>query len=192
MEDSSWQSQLVVLTIVGGIWAFSIWRFIRVFSEWLIPEPCEPFLPIPQLNQRSTLCLDTKRSPKFLRPLNRWQHASLRLRRSDLSEETANGQGQGPPVTSVVSCRASKSPSLPVIPRPSTRRHQDTASRSDSFPNFSLKSSQPRIILTNADSEAMSLTKSKSSRTAGSRSSKISHSVFSQLSSTEQLSRINE
>ena len=29
MENSSWHSQFVVLTIVGGIWAFSIWRFIR-------------------------------------------------------------------------------------------------------------------------------------------------------------------
>ena len=162
MESSSWHSQLVVLTIVGGIWAFSIWRFIRqvqklnsiffffwlytidrVFSEWLIPEPCEPFLPIPEFQRNALVicnlwmllldseclfsqCLDpNKRSPKFVRQPVRWRHNSQGFQKSDLLE----GNGQGPLFPCGQTCRAAKSPSLPVIPRPSSRRRQNTASR---------------------------------------------------------------
>ena len=82
----------------------------RVFSEWLIPEPCEPFLPIPELQRNvmvisrgsgsrelvnlfSFKCLDTaKRSPKFLRQPIRSQLNSFRVRKSDLFE----GNGQAP------------------------------------------------------------------------------------------------
>lgn len=80
-------------------------------------------------------CVDAKRSPKLLRQPHRWQqqHAtssSLRLRHvvsADVSEER-------PPrvpghVQLRATCRAAKSPSLPVIPRLSTRCRQDTASR---------------------------------------------------------------
>ena len=82
----------------------------RVFSEWLIPEPCEPFLPIPELQRNvmviargprsrelvnlfSFKCLDTaKRSPKFPRQQIRGQLNSFRVGKSDLSE----GNGQAP------------------------------------------------------------------------------------------------
>ena len=45
---SSWQSQLIVLIIVGGIWMFSIWRFIRYFiilssdMTWPPHSGCSP------------------------------------------------------------------------------------------------------------------------------------------------------
>ena len=100
----------------GHFWVNYWWKhpvfmtICRVFSEWLIPEPCEPFLPIPELQRNvmviargprsrelvnlfSFKCLDTaKRSPKFLRQPIRGQLNSFRVGKSDLFE----GNGQAP------------------------------------------------------------------------------------------------
>ena len=57
--------------------------------------------------------------------------------------------------------RAIRSPSLPAMAR---RRSQHHSLRSDSVPNFVPNPLQPRIVLTNADSEDKDSLKSKSSR----------------------------
>ena len=55
-----------VKSIISDILAY----LDRVFSEWLIPEPCEPFLPIPELQRNAMVMF-------YLYSLNQYELAEI-------------------------------------------------------------------------------------------------------------------